>query len=128
MTVVLDSSALLAYLFDETGTDRVAPLLEGALISAVNLTEVVTKTIDAGDDPDLTLADLAELTLVVVPFDRAQAATAARLRTTTRRAGLSLGDRACLALAHSRGLPAITGDRAWAAIAEDVGVAIELIR
>ena len=62
----------------------------------------------------------------IVPFDEPRAYDTASLRSLTRAKGLSLGDRACLALARERGVPAVTADRAWAAL--DLGIEIELIR
>jgi ribonuclease VapC len=53
---------------------------------------------------------------------------AGHLRPVTRQAGLSVGDRACLELARALNLPALTADRGWLAVADAVGVRIELIR
>jgi len=69
---------------------------------------------------------VAVMDLRVVPFDGLQARTAARLRSTTRHAGLSLGDRACLALADRLGYPVVTADRVWASL--EVGIEIIMIR
>lgn len=123
---VLDASAVLALVFGEPGAARVAAALDGALISTVNVTEVLTRMIDRGDDPNLALRDLTALELAVIPFDHEQAALAARLRTGTRAAGLSLGDRACLALALTRGRRALTTDRAWERA--DIGVEVDFAR
>jgi PIN domain nuclease of toxin-antitoxin system len=126
MTVVLDSSAVLAVIFDEPGRDRAAAALADARIGAVNLSEVVAKLADRGySDADLryTTAGLATL---VQDFDMTQAVDAGMLRRGTRTTGLSLGDRCCLALAQSLGVPVLTADRAWADL--DLGVAVEVIR
>ena len=123
--VVLDASAVLALLQDEPGSDRVLESLPGALICSVNLSEVVAKLTELGmPEPDIRLA--LSLGLEVVAFDEALAYSAGALRPVTRSAGLSLGDRACLALARSRSLPALTTDRAW----RDIGVdtVVEVIR
>jgi len=123
--VVLDASALLALLQDEPGGDRVLESLPGGLISSVNLSEVVAKLAELGmPESDIRLA--LSLGLEVVPFDEALAFSAGALRPATRAAGLSLGDRACLALAQSRSLPALTTDRAWRDI--DIDVEVEVIR
>ena len=81
---------------------------------------------DRGQKAEDAVSDLAELGLVVVPLDRAQAEASGALRRVTRVAGLSLGDRACLALAASNDAIAITADRAWTKVATDIR--IELVR
>lgn len=95
-------------------------------ISSVNLTEVVTRMLDWG----VVIADIHALVrglpCDVAPFDRELALSAGLLRSATRSKGLSLGDRACLALAHRLGVPALTADRQWAGL--DIGVEIQLIR
>jgi ribonuclease VapC len=114
---VLDASALLAVMLDERGGEQVVERLAGAVIGAVNLAEVVAKLQERGV-PDAEIdRDVAELDLPIIPFDEAQAMAAGKLRARTRRLGLSLGDRACLALALARGVPAVTTDRGWAALA-----------
>jgi PIN domain nuclease of toxin-antitoxin system len=123
---VLDASALLATLFQEDGSDAVETVLPGARISAVNFSEVVAKLSDHGLANDGILRDLAELDIVVCDVDRKQAETAGLLRRSTRMAGLSLGDRACLALAATLGAIAVTADRAWANL--DLDVAIQVVR
>lgn len=124
--MVLDASAVVAHLNDEPGGDRVGALLNGALISAVNLCEVGSKLSDFGVPDDEWAAVMRALHLDVVAFDGPQADRAIALRAMTRAKGLSLADRACLALAIDRNATAVTADRAWAAL--DVGCEIELIR
>jgi PIN domain nuclease of toxin-antitoxin system len=112
-SVVLDASALLVLLNAEPGSEQVAKAMPGAVISAVNLAEVVGKLSEAGL-PEATLREaLRVLSLDVRPFAEDDAYEAGLLRAPTRRAGLSLGDRACLALAARLKLPALTTDRAW---------------
>lgn len=122
---VLDASALLALLQDEPGCSRVLEVLPGALICSANLSEVVAKLTEWGM-PDEDISRALTLGLEIIPFDETLAFEAGFLRRITRRAGLSLGDRACLALAHSRSLPALTTDRAWTTV--DAGVDVVLIR
>ncbi len=125
--IVLDSSALLASFLNEAGGDRMAAVLEtGSVLSAVNLTEVLTVLLDKGVGPEDARLALGDLSCEVVPLDRDLAMAAGALRQRTRHLGLSLGDRACLALAAARGLPVLTADRSWAAL--DVGVEVRLIR
>lgn len=107
---VLDASAVLALRYQEPGWQLVADV-QHRLVSSVNLAETLSKLIDRGHSPEDAEAALALLRLRVIPFDEAQAAEAARLRPLTRAFGLSLGDRACLALARVRGLPVLTADR-----------------
>ena len=125
---VLDASALLAAFFDEPGAEVVAERMNGALMSAVNLSEVVAKLIDRGASPDQIAEIMAQLDIDVVPHDERQATTAGLLRRETRSSGLSLGDRACLALAIERRAVALTGDRAWLALAEPLQVEVMAIR
>ncbi|MGK7904649.1 MAG: type II toxin-antitoxin system VapC family toxin [Hormoscilla sp.] len=132
LVAVLDASALLAYLQGEPGADRVAEVLEiGAAIGAVNWAETLTKLADHGQDPDvvatlLSNQGLLNKTLLVYPVDENIARKIAQLRQQTRSMGLSLGDRACLALASQLTLPALTTDRAWSNL--NLAVQIRLIR
>jgi PIN domain nuclease of toxin-antitoxin system len=126
LALVLDASALLAYLREEPGTDVVAEAIAGgAVISAVNLAEVFSHSAARGADPaklaaKLTQSGLLDGAVTVEPFTAADAIDAARLRPLTRDAGLSLGDRACLALARRLGTPVLTADTAWQGVAHDV--------
>ncbi|BDI03601.1 type II toxin-antitoxin system VapC family toxin [Sphaerotilus microaerophilus] len=125
---VLDTSALLAWLWKEPGDAAVQRALTagGCRISAVNLAELLAKFSDAGLPVGDGLALVQELELIVLPADASEAVESARLRAATRPMGLSLGDRACLALARGLGLPVLTADRAW--LKAEVGVTIEFIR
>jgi PIN domain nuclease of toxin-antitoxin system len=113
---VLDASALLAFLQGEAGHEVVAPLLGAAAISAVNLSEVMQKSLAAGVTTEGLDDDLRGVGLRVHDFDEQDAAAAAALWPSTKKLGLSLGDRACLALAMRLRLPAYTADRAWASL------------
>jgi PIN domain nuclease of toxin-antitoxin system len=129
---VLDASALLAHLNDEEGADAVeAALVRGSAISAVNLAEVLSKLAELGEEPanafdSLRRQGLFGTKLSVLPVTEADAVKIAAMHGKTRVHGLSLGDRACLALALRLGLPAFTADRAWARL--KVGVKVETIR
>jgi PIN domain nuclease of toxin-antitoxin system len=125
--VVLDASALLVYLQRERGHLLVEPVLEAAVMSAVNLSEVLQKSAAVGVSTAGLQEDLQAVGLRVHAFDAEDAACAADLWASTRKLGLSLGDRACLALAKRLRLPAYTADRAWAAL--DVpGIAVRTVR
>ena len=123
---VLDASAVLAVVLDEPGGELVRPLIAESLLSAVNLVEVATRLLDFGFPSAEIGGRLERLRFRVVPFDEGLALSAGLLRVQTRHLGLSLGDRACLALAQRQGLPVLTADRAWARL--DVGVEVVLIR
>ena len=110
---MLDASAALAYLQGEPGGDEVLELLDRSAISAVNWSETLRKTMALGIDPSAVISGLLAMGLEVIPFGHDDAERAARLWPATRAAGLSLGDRACLALAQRLEVPAVTTDRAW---------------
>ena len=124
--IVADASAILAALKNEPFADFDPRRLVGATVSAVNVCEVLSKLHDDGLNDTQALAAVSTMDLSIVAFDASQAHSAARLRLITRHAGLSLGDRACLALGLQLGHPVITADRAWASL--DVGVKVVLIR
>jgi ribonuclease VapC len=123
---VFDTSAILAILAGEVGADYAQDRLEGAIMSNVNLVEVVTRLVDWGYLAEEIETLLAWLDVRLDDLNQSQAMKAGFLRVQTRAKGLSLGDRACLALAHSTGRTALTADRAWTDL--DIGVPIELIR
>jgi len=124
--VVLDTSAILAVFLGELGSERVTRHLFKALTCSVNLTEVVTKMLDKSVAvPDIEGA-VSELCGEIIDFDRDLAIQAGLLRAATRHRGLSLGDRACLALAMREKLPVMTADRAWSDL--DLPVEVVLIR
>ncbi len=127
-SVVLDASALLALLLNEPGADRVLAALDSAVISSVNMAEVVGHYARHGAAEDDIRLMLASLPLEVAPFDETMAHSAGMMRPVGERVGLSLGDRACLALAQQRGVRALTADRVWEKIARAVRVEVEIIR
>ncbi len=126
MTVVLDASAVLALLFDETGAEQVAASVRGALLSAVNLDEVLHKCVRRGIDAATVLTQLARLEIVVRAFDAEQAAISASFHPRAQPAGLSFADRACAALGVATRSAILTADRELAAL--DLGIDIRLIR
>jgi PIN domain nuclease of toxin-antitoxin system len=124
--MVLDASAVLAFLFGESGDEVVAPEFDGGLMSAVNFAEVLSRFARDGLDPGPVAEQLLAVGVVVVPFTATSAMQAAALATATQPFGLSLGERACLALAADRGETALTADRAWTQIG--LAVTVRLIR
>ncbi|WP_068077316.1 type II toxin-antitoxin system VapC family toxin [Novosphingobium lentum] len=123
---VLDASALLAAMLGERGAQTVEAHFADACISAVNLSEVVAKLSERGVPTDSIRESLSDLDLDVRDFDTAQALRAGELRNVTKVKGLSLGDRACLALAGELKAIALTTDAAWNEI--DHGISVELAR
>lgn len=126
MSIVFDSSALLAITFEEEGAEIAAQALNDGIISAVNVSEVITRYTDLGASEDDARASLLAFGLEIYPFDASLAIATGLMRSATRDAGLSLGDRACLALAIREQARVLTADRAWATL--DLDIAVELIR
>ncbi len=128
MTVVLDASALLASIKGEAGGGVVLAHVDEAVIGAVNFAEVVSRLADLGLPPQTIEAELVGLPVPVIAPDRDTALAAGLLRTATRGAGLSLGDRFCIALALRLAAPVLTSDKAWQHVAEPLGLDVRLIR
>ncbi|MBT8421206.1 MAG: type II toxin-antitoxin system VapC family toxin [Gammaproteobacteria bacterium] len=126
MSQVLDASALLTLLHEEPGARDVERALNGALVSTVNWAEVVQKSLKRQADVSWMRKGFSEVGVIFEPFTLVQAETAARLWNKTYRYGLSLADRACIALAMDRQLPILTADRAWAEL--DLVIEIRLLR
>jgi ribonuclease VapC len=124
--VVVDSSAVLAVLLGERGNDRVVTILEGALLSTVNLVEVHTRMISLGAVAAHVWSRIRNFNCEICPLTEEQARIAAELVTATRPYGLSLGDRACLALAIGRNATVYTTDRNWNKL--DLGIQVEVVR
>ncbi|MGH3451818.1 MAG: PIN domain-containing protein [Haloechinothrix sp.] len=105
-------------------------LLPDAAISTVNWSEVAQKLTQYGANARQTAGRLRALGVRVEPFTAGDALAAAAWWETTRENGLSLGDRACLALSQRLGLPAVTADQAWAARKAliDLGLTVQVIR
>lgn len=124
--VVLDASALLALLNKEPGSDRVESyvLQGGAAMSAVNLSEVIAKHAERGVSSDRTASLFHLLGIELYTFDAEDAELAGSLRTQTKTCGLSLGDRACLALAIKLKRPVVTADQVW----NELGLPVDVIQ
>ncbi|SDW70248.1 type II toxin-antitoxin system VapC family toxin [Nitrosomonas oligotropha] len=124
--IVLDASALLAFLQNEPGCDQVEAALAEAVISSVNWAEVVQKSIAADVDVKGMREDLEALGLRITPFSAEEAGITAQLWQKTRHAGLSLGDRACLSTGIGLDATVLTADKIWATL--NLPVAVRCIR
>jgi PIN domain nuclease of toxin-antitoxin system len=123
---VLDSSAILAVFFNEPGAEIVLPIVQGALLSTINLAEVHARMLERGSQTQQAWNWISTLQCDICFFSDTQARMAAELRLITRPFGLSLGDRACLALAMERRATVYTTDRVWKQL--DLGIEVEVIR
>lgn len=126
MNPVLDASALLAYLHREPGWEIVQPVIGESCICAVNWCEVAQKTKQKGMAVEKARSLLEELGLAITPFSTEQAERAAHLWNESRQHGLSLADRACLALAIEQKSPVLTTDQVWSKL--DLDVEIRILR
>jgi PIN domain nuclease of toxin-antitoxin system len=120
--VILDASALLAFLNQEKGSEIITQYLDRSAMSSINLSEVIAKLVDRNMPEDVIQELVSQLKIDIIPVDQEQAVTAGFLRSQTRSMGLSLGDRICLALGLQLNLPVLTTDRAW----EKVSLSIEV--
>ncbi len=112
--VVLDASAILAVISGEPGAEQLTPeVTSRAVASTVNLAEVQTKLVNRGWTSSQAWQDATSPIAEIVPFDAEQAKIVGDLVSHTQSLGLSLGDRACLALAIALKAPVYTAERAW---------------
>ena len=123
---VLDSSALIALINDEPGSERVKRALSGSIMSAVNVSEVVAVLIRLSMPQDKIHTVITNLVHAVIPFNDEQAYVAGYLYAETQVKGLSFGDRACLSLGKAKNMPVLTSDRKWGEV--NCGVNVEIFR
>jgi PIN domain nuclease of toxin-antitoxin system len=122
----MDSSAVLASIHGEPGADVVGAALEGSVISTINFAEVVSKLVSRGLPEAEAVIAARRFGTEIVDVDGDQAVAAGIIHAKTRKAGISIADAFCLALAKQRGAAALTSDRAWKTL--DLGIAVTLIR
>lgn len=124
--IIIDASALLALLFRETGHEKAAEYLPDCALSTVNLSEVLARFARDGHDVHQVWQQIAASPIQIILFTAQTAVLAAALSPLTKPLGLSLADRACLALAVERKAPVLTADQAWLQL--DIGINILSIR
>jgi ribonuclease VapC len=123
---VLDASCLLALINEEAGRDIVQKALPGSIMSAVNVSEVVTVLTRLGIPHEKIHSTIKSLVHAVAPFDEEQAYIAGGLYIETQAKGLSFGDRACLSLGKVKNMAVLTADRPWSQV--NCGVEVHVIR
>jgi PIN domain nuclease of toxin-antitoxin system len=128
MTVVIDAAALMCLLLDERGADQVLPVLRGSIMSAVNLSESFSRSVERGATLEAVDQTVRRFEVDVRAFTAADALDAAKLRPGTKHVGASLGDRACLALAQRLSLPMFTADTRLGRLTGSLPIDIRLIR
>jgi len=126
MPLILDTSAIMAIVLDERGSDVAARLAPGASLSSVNLAEIITKCIEKAVPPEIAKTYIRQGHIEIVDFDADLAILAGDLFRQAKKGVLSLGDRACLATAVKLEGTAVTADRVWAEL--DLPCKVELIR
>ena len=123
---VLDASAILALLDQERGADKVGAVLRDSAVSTVNLAEVHSKLAERGEAGRQALSEILAVIGAIMPFTQAHASITGSLRADTKALGLSLGDRACLALGIALGAQVYTTDRLWSSL--NLPCSIQVIR
>lgn len=128
--IVIDTSAVIALINREEGFEVVEKHIGNAIISSVNFSEVVTvanrELFETEEERAEGLKLIKNTFSHIIEFDAEQAIIAASFDPLTKKYGLSLGDRSCLALARNEKLPVLTADRVWKEL--NLGVKVQLIR
>ena len=123
---VLDTSALIALINEEPGGDNVQKVLSGSIMSAVNVSEVVTVLTRLSMPSEQIHKIITNLIYAIIPFDEEQAFITGHLYKETKIKGLSFGDRACLSLGKIKNMSVLTADRKWSEL--NCGIKVDLIR
>ena len=129
-TLLLDASAVLAFLQGEPGGEQVQQALQdqSCVVGAANQAEVIAKSLDRGLAPEAIQAILAELAYAVIEVKAEDGAQAGYLRALTRHLGLSLVDRLCLTAAKRLNATVLTADRPWLTLRKPLGIDVVCIR
>jgi ribonuclease VapC len=125
--IVLDASALLALIQNELGAAVIRPLLKRAVMSTINVAEVLTALQRVEVQPKDAIVSVGDIIHEITPFDIEQAQSTAELQPIVRHKGLSLGDRACIALGQKLQAPIYTADKIWGELQLD-NTTIHIIR
>ncbi len=121
--IIFDTSAILALINLEKGYDLVLPIIDKAIMSTVNVAEVAKFLIDKESYTRAKASTLIDSTLHgIIPFTTSQALTSAEIIKETKKYGLSLGDRACIALSMETGYPIYTADKMWQKLDLDLDI------
>jgi PIN domain nuclease of toxin-antitoxin system len=123
---VLDASAVLAFVKSEKGAEKVGPHMNGGMMSAVNYSEVLKKSVEHGGSVEVTAKLLNHAQVVVIPFDSSEAKQAAAMWRSVKASGLSFADRACLALGVAENAVVLTANRRMSET--DLAVKVRMIR
>ena len=128
--IVLDASSVIALINREKGCEIVEKYLEEAIISTVNFAEVISvvnrELFKSEADRIEGLKLITDTLPQIIDFDVNQAIISGELDSITKKYGLSLGGRACLALAKYKNIPVLTADKTWSKL--NLGIKIKLIR
>jgi ribonuclease VapC len=122
LMILLDSSALLAVFLCERGADIVEDHLADAAISSVNLAEVAQRLARGNFAPSEIRHMISSIEIPVIPLEETDAIDAGLMISTTKKWGLSLGDRVCLSVAERLGVSILTADKAWSAVSLTVPI------
>ena len=127
---LLDASAILAFLQAEPGDDVVRQALhdDTCLVSAANHSEVIAKAIDRGAEARALQVVLAELAYTIIDVTPDDGIAAGLMRSATRKTGLSLGERLCLATAQRLKARVLSADRPWLSVAKRLGLEVQCVR
>jgi ribonuclease VapC len=130
LITILDASAVIAFLQGEPGQEVVQQALQSqrCVVSAANQAEIISKALDRGVSPEAIQTILVDLSYTVIDVKAEDGVQAGLMRLLTRKAGLSLGDRVCLATAQRLRATVVTADRAWLTVAPDLQLQVSCIR